>query len=68
MGVALTTHAADRWLERGIPVTAAVEKWLAKIAQSFTVNPTKFSWGKGKKKITIIGALSANTPVIITVY
>lgn len=68
MGVALTEHAANRWLERGIPVTTAVEKWLSKIAAKFSTEPKKFSWGKGKKMITVVGVFSAGMPVIITVY
>ena len=68
MGVALTAHAADRWLERGIPVTTAVEKWLTKIGTCFTSEPKKFSWGKGKKMITVVGVNNGSMPVIITVY
>lgn len=66
--IALTEHAAERWLERGIPVTAAVEKWLNKIGQAFTSSPAKFSWGKGRKRITVVGVMSDKTPVVITVY
>lgn len=68
MEVALTEHAADRWLERGIPVTTAVEKWLSKIASKFTAEPKKFSWGKGKRMITVVGVNNGESPVIITVY
>lgn len=68
MGVALTVHAAARWLERGIPVTAAIERWLTKIAVCFTSEPKKFKWGKGKKILTVVGIIRAGIPVIITVY
>jgi hypothetical protein len=68
MNVALTNHAAERWLERGIPFTVAVERWLSKISASFTNEPQKFNWGKGKRRITIVGARAGDIPVVITVY
>lgn len=64
----LSWHARQRWRERGLPVTSAVSKWLVKICSEFSETPCRFTWQKGDKRITVVGAITDKGPRIFTVY
>lgn len=68
LAMLLSWHARQRWQERGLPVTSAVSKWLAKIVEQFSDTPAKFTWQKGGKRITVVGAITDKGPLVLTVY
>lgn len=66
--VCWTNHAAERFLERGLDITAAMNNWLNRVAKTFTPEAKKYSWGKGNRRITVVGVKDADNALIITVY
>lgn len=63
-----TDHAADRFLERGIDLTTAMERWLGRIADKFTPTAKKYTWGKGKRQVTVVGIRDGSISLVLTVY
>ena len=64
-----TDHAAERFLERGIDLTTRMVKWLDRVTKTFTSDAQKYTWGKGKKQITIVGKKSDDgNSIILTIY
>lgn len=63
-----TDHAAERFLERGLDLTAAMERWLVRIAAKFTPEAKKYIWGKGKRQVTVVGKRDGCASLILTIY
>ncbi len=65
-----TNHALQRFAERTPAMTTSARRWLERIAEKADVKPTPFTWGKGKRSITVVCSKCAQTnkTVVITVY
>jgi len=65
-----TSHALQRFAERAPVMTTAVQRWLQRIADKACEKPAPFTWGKGKKSITVVCSkcMQSDKAVVITVY